>query len=806
MAKEKETHTTTLSLLPLKNVVLLPRSIIPVIVGRPASISAVEYALNHDKTIFVTAQKNPDVENPTPKDIYHTGTRATVLQIMRMPKGALKILVEGISRARIASSEQQDDFMLVQVEDIGTLKTETTTELLALWRHLQSLYNMYVQLNPKAPADLLAAAKTGEEMDYVADTLSVHLNISFHERQQLLEQPDLHERLLILCKFLQREIEILQMEEKIRGQVQSQVEKSQKEYYLTEQMKAIQKELGRDDYTREISQIRQKVKTLHLPPDVTEKVERELRRLEQMPPLSSEAVISRHYVDWIISLPWHKMSTDRIGLEAAERILNKNHAGLKGVKERIIEFLAAKKYSSTLQRSPIICLVGPPGVGKTSLAESIAKSLGREFVRISLGGIRDEAEIRGHRRTYIGALPGKIIQAMRKAKTINPVILLDEIDKLSMDIHGDPAAALLEVLDPEQNKSFVDHFLELEYDLSKVMFITTANHTEGIPHPLYDRMEVFSLSGYTEAEKLDIARNFLLPKNLKEYNLNKTKFRISNDILKVLINSYTKEAGVRQLERVITKLMRKAIQVLLKDKKKKSVTVTPKLIKEWLGNPKYKKTSLSDQEQRIGIATGLAWTEYGGDVLEVEASIVSGKGGLTLTGQLGEVMQESAQAALSYIRSRASELGLKSSFYSNKDIHVHVPEGATPKDGPSAGITMCVALVSALTRKPTKQALAMTGEITLRGRVLGVGGVKEKLLAAKQHNLTTVILPKENEDDVEEIQKEISDDLTYIFVENMDEVIAVAFEKSPFKRKPRKKIRRAPLKKSTRKRTATRRR
>ena len=580
MTKQKETHTTTLSLLPLKNVVLLPRSIIPVIVGRTASISSVEYALNHDKTIFVTAQKNPDVENPSLKDIYHTGTRATILQIMRMPKGPLKILVEGMSRAHITSSEQQDDFMLVNTEDIETLNIETTTELLALWRHLQSLYNLYVQLNPKAPADLLAAAKTGEEMDYIADTLSVHLNVSFHERQQLLEEPDLQERLLVLCKFLQREVEILQMEEKIRGQVQSQVEKSQKEYYLTEQMKAIQKELGRDDYTREISQIRQKVKTLHLPPEATEKIERELHRLEQMPPLSSEAVISRHYIDWVIALPWHKTSTDRISLEAAERILNKNHAGLKSVKERIIEFLAAKKYSPALQRSPIICLVGAPGVGKTSLAQSIAESLGREFVRISLGGIRDEAEIRGHRRTYIGALPGKIIQAMRKAETINPVILLDEIDKISSDIHGDPASALLEVLDPEQNKAFVDHFLELEYDLSKVMFITTANHTEGIPYPLYDRMDVITLSGYTEAEKLDIARHFLVPKNLKEYNLTKTKFKLSHDIITVLINSYTKEAGVRQLERVIAKLMRKAIQVLLKNKKKKSVTVTPKLIKE----------------------------------------------------------------------------------------------------------------------------------------------------------------------------------------------------------------------------------
>ena len=508
-----------------------------------------------------------------------------------------------------------------------------------------------------------------------------------------------------------------------------------------------------------------------------------------MPPLSSEAVVSRHYIDWVISLPWNKVSKDTISLEEAEKILNKNHAGLKKAKERIIEFLAAKKFSQSFERSPIICLIGPPGVGKTSLGHSIAESLGREFVRISLGGIKDEAEIRGHRRTYIGALPGKIIQAMKKAKTSNPVILLDEIDKMSSDFHGDPAAALLEVLDPEQNKSFVDHFLEIEYDLSKVMFIATANMTEGIPYPLFDRMERIMLSGYTEIEKAEIARSFLIPKNLKEYSLKPKQFKLPDDILKKVISEYTKEAGVRQLERIIAKMMRKTIQILLKDPAEKSVTVSQELLKEWLGHPQYKKTVLDIGADRIGLATGLAWTEVGGDILEIEVTVLPGKGGLTLTGQLGDVMQESAHAALSYIRSRAESLGLKEGFYASKDIHVHIPEGATPKDGPSAGITMCVALVSALTKNPARPDVAMTGEVTLRGRVLAVGGLKEKILAARQQGMKVVLVPDENRDDVEEIMKEIgtTDTLDVVFVKNMDEVLKLALANNPFHKPKNKK-------------------
>ena len=778
ITEEKGMH---LALLPLKNVVILPKSIIPIIVGRQSSIEAVEFALKNNQTLFITAQKNSKVETPTQDDIFEYGTRSTILQVMRMPNGSLKLLAEGICRSKIIKTDHSNSFLAVYCQDLPTTSMESTTELEALWRQLKMLYLDYAKLNDKIPADLMANVKTSAEMDHITDTIAVQIkNLSFDDRQALLETTDLKQRMFSLCTLLNKEIEILETEQRIRGRIQTQVEKSQKEYYLTEQIKAIQKELGRDDQTVEIAQIKAKVKTLGLSAEAQEKMEKELRRLEQMPPLSSEAVVSRNYVDWIISLPWQKMSKDAISLTQAEKILNKRHAGLLKAKERIIEFLAAKKFSKTMTRAPIICLVGPPGVGKTSLASSIAESLNREFVRISLGGIKDEAEIRGHRRTYIGALPGKIIQAMKKAKTINPVILLDEIDKMSRDLHGDPASALLEVLDPEQNKTFVDHFLDLEYDLSKVMFITTANTLDGIPYPLFDRMEIIALSGYTEAEKISIASEFLIPKNLAEYGLSKEQFQINNHILQIIISQYTKEAGVRQLERTLTKLMRKTIQSLLKDRSIKSLVITESLLKEWLGNPRYKKTSLTAQKDKIGIVTGLAWTELGGDVMEIEASILPGKGGLTLTGQLGDIMQESAHAALSYIRSRAAQLGLKESFYASKDIHIHIPEGATPKDGPSAGIGLCTALVSALTKNPVLSDLAMTGEITLQGRILAIGGLKEKLLAAKQHQIKKVIIPQENFDDVQEINREIDlKELTIVYVSTMDEVLAASFAKSP---------------------------
>lgn len=777
-----------LSLLPLKSVVILPKSIIPIIVGRPSSIQAVEYALKHNNTIFITSQKDGKTENPTLNDVFTHGTRSTILQVMRMPNGSLKILAEGVCRSKIVTPHFGQEFLSVYCEDLPTTGLEETTEVEAIWRQLKDLYGSYAKLNEKVPTDLALSAKDTSDMDYLADTIAVHVNtLTFDERQTILEATNLKDRMLKLCALLCKEIEILQTEQRIRGRIQTQVEKNQREYYLTEQMKAIQKELGREDQSVEVAGLKTKIRSLGLTQEAREKVDKELKRMEQMPPLSSEAVVSRHYIDWIMSLPWKKVSKDTISLIQAEKILHKNHAGLSKVKDRIIEFLAAKKFSKNLERSPIICLVGPPGVGKTSLAQSIADSLGREFVRISLGGVRDEAEIRGHRRTYIGALPGKIIQAMKKAKNMNPVILLDEIDKMSRDMHGDPASALLEVLDPEQNKSFIDHFLDLEYDLSKVMFIATANVMEGIPYPLFDRMEIISLSGYTEDEKSEIAQKFLIPKNLKEYGLTAQQFKLSKPLLMTLISHYTKEAGVRQLERIIAKLMRKSIQLLLNDAAT-SITMTEKRIKEWLGNPKFKKTSLNTTMQKIGLATGLAWTEVGGDVLEIETSGIPGKGNLTLTGQLGEVMQESAQAALSYIRARSAVLGLPASFYTSKDIHIHIPEGATPKDGPSAGIAICTALVSILTNNPTRNSLAMTGEITLQGRVLGVGGLKEKLLAAKQHDISTVLVPQENFDDIQDILKEIElGTLKLTYVNTMDEVLAAAFEESPFDKAKKKK-------------------
>ena len=781
---EKNENNTYLSLLPLKNVVILPKSIIPIIVGRPASLKAVEFALKNNKEIFITSQKVPTTENPTENDIFKMGTKATILQVMRMPNGSLKILAEGLCRAKIVKTEPAEGFKKIFYQELPTTNIENQIELEAIWRQLKNLYVSYTKLNDKAPVELIGSVKTVEDMDYITDTIAVQINLTFNARQDILETIDLQDRMLKVCGHLKKEIEILQTEQKIKGRIQTQVEKNQREYYLNEQMKAIQKELGRDDHLSEINTIRAKSKTLGLSQEAKEKLEKELQRLEQMPPLSSEAVVSRHYVDWLTTLPWKKESKDSIGITQAEKILDKEHFGLKKPKERIIEFLAAKKFSKSLKKSPIICLVGPPGVGKTSLAQSVSKSMGRNFVRISLGGIRDEAEIRGHRRTYIGALPGKIIQAMKKAKTVNPVILLDEIDKMSQDIHGDPSSALLEVLDPEQNNVFVDHFLDLGYDLSKVMFIATANMIDTIPYPLFDRMEIISLSGYTECEKVEIARKFLIPKNLSEHGLSATQFKLPKPMLYALVSDYTREAGVRQLERIIAKLMRKTIQFLLKNTKNKSVTINESKIKEWLGNQKFRKTSLNQSDKKLGLATGLAWTEIGGDVLEIEAAVLKGKGSVTLTGQLGDVMQESAQAALSYIRSRAPELGLSSTFNTTKDIHVHIPEGAIPKDGPSAGITMCVALVSALAKKPTLPSLAMTGEITLQGRVLSIGGLKEKLLAAKQHNVKKVILPHENYDDAQEILKETTlDNLELAFVKSMDEVLEEAFGKNAFKKK-----------------------
>ncbi len=786
-----------LPILPLKNLVALPKSIVPVIVGREFSIKAIDFAMDSNKQVFVTAQKSTDIENPKEDDFYHYGTRAVVLQVARMSNGTLKILIEGTVRAKIDEVVEGEGFMGAMVNDLIPEPIEDEADQKALWRNLYSLFKEFVDLNEKVSGDVLKLFKGPEDLDYLIDTIAVQMHLDFQVRQEVLELIDIRKRAMKVLKLLRSEVEILKAEKNIRKRVQSQVEKHQRDYYLTEQMRAIQRELGREDYQQEIAELRKKAKKCKLPKEAMEKVESELKRLEQMQPTSPESSVSRNYVDWIISLPWHKQTTDKVSIAQAEKILNASHASMKKPKERIIEFLAARKFAGdALKRSPIICLAGPPGVGKTSLAKSVADALGRKLVRISLGGMRDEAEVRGHRRTYIGAMPGKLIQAMKKAQVTNPVVVLDEIDKISADFRGDPASALLEALDPEQNYEFSDYFLEVGYDLSKVMFITTANVVDHIPYPLLDRMEVIHLSGYTDDEKLEIAKQFLLPKQRKEHGLKEDQVVIKDDLLKKVIEEYTKEAGVRQLEQLVAKLMRKSIQKLLKDKKLKKIEITQRLIDSWLKAAPFKRPDTSKKKKDIaGLATGLAWTEVGGDVLEIEVTVLNGKGGLTLTGQLGEVMQESAQAAMSYTRSRALDLGLKEDFYSDVDIHVHIPEGAIPKDGPSAGITMTTALVSALTKNPVRSDVAMTGEVTLRGRVLGVGGLKEKLLAATRFGKTTVIVPKENEKDIKEFQKELDDNLEIIYADNVDDVMRKALVKEPFKKKAAKK----PVKKKAKK-------
>lgn len=769
-----------LPVLPLKNLVALPKSIVPVVVGREISIHAVDAAMKGNKEIFVTAQTTVNVENPTPQDLFTHGTRALIVQVARMPNGTLKILVEGITRSRILEVKQTENFMAVTACDLVPFPLTDNPENMALWRNLFDLFKEYVHLGERIPADVLTLFRGLDDLDYLADTVTVQMHLEFNERQKLLETVDLKTRALRLCVFLQKEIEILKAEKNIRKRVQSQVEKHQKDYYLTEQMRAIQRELGREDWSNEINELRKKAKKLKLPTEAHEKVEAELRRLDSMQPTSPEAAVGRNYVDWLLAVPWHNQSQDSVSMEDAEKILNGSHAGMVKAKERIIEFLASKKFAGEhLKRAPIICLAGPPGVGKTSLGHSIAQALGRSLVRISLGGVRDEAEIRGHRRTYIGAMPGKIIQAMKKSQVINPLMLLDEIDKMAMDFRGDPASALLEVLDPEQNKAFNDHYLEVDYDLSKVMFITTANVIDNIPYPLLDRMEIIQLSGYTENEKLDIAKKFLLPKLLKEHNLTEKQLVISDDLMKKIIDEYTKEAGVRQLERVLAKLLRKEILLMLKNKKVKTVKLDEALVEQWLGASIFRRDERL-RDQGFGVATGLAWTEVGGDVLDVEVGLMKGKGGLTLTGQLGEVMQESTQAAMSYVRSQAKDFGLKENFYSDLDVHVHIPEGAIPKDGPSAGIVMAVALTSALTQIPVQPGVAMTGEITLRGRVLQIGGLKEKLLAALRYGMTKVLVPKSNAKDVKEFENELDPSLKIVFVEHMDEVLKEALVRTPY--------------------------
>ena len=765
----------TLPLLPLRDVVIFPDMVAPLFVGREKSIRALEEAMKTNKEIFLVAQKDAKTNDPTEKDIYDIGTIGTIVQMLRLPDGTVKVLVEGKNRACVKKYLPNKSYIMVEVENIPE-RDDIGVETEALIRTLVTAFENYVKLNKKIPSEVLVTVSSIEEPGRLSDTVSSHLSFKLEDKQEILETLNPAERLEKLYEKIRSEVEIMQIEKKIRGRVKKQMEKAQKEYYLTEQMRAIQKELGeKDDLKSEIQEFEDKLKKKKMTEEAEQKVKKEIKKLKQMSPMSAEATVVRNYVDWLLSIPWEGEKTeDRIDIDEASNILEEDHFGLEKPKERILEYLAVQALINKI-KGPILCFVGPPGVGKTSLAKSIARSMGRKFIRVSLGGVRDEAEIRGHRRTYIGALPGKIIQGVRKAGTNNPVFLLDEIDKLGMDFRGDPASALLEALDPEQNSNFNDHYLEVDYDLSNVMFITTANVLHTIPWALQDRMEIIRISGYTEDEKLEIAKKFLVLKQREAHGLKEENLKISDNTILDVIRHYTREAGVRTLEREIATLCRKAARDVVKRGPDHTVKLTPAVIKKenYLGIPKFKYGEIEEKDH-IGMSTGLAWTEVGGELLTIEVSIVPGKGNFTVTGKLGEVMQESTQAAMSYVRSRAEKLGLERGFHQKVDIHIHVPEGATPKDGPSAGIAIATAIVSALIRKPVKHDVAMTGEITLRGRVLPIGGLKEKILAAHRGKVKTVIIPHENEKDLKDIRESILKDIKIKIVEHMDEVLEAA--------------------------------
>ncbi len=766
--------TRTMPLLPLRDIIVFPYMVVPLFVGREKSISALEEAMAGDKELILAAQKKAKTNDPREEDIFPVGTVGHIIQMLRLPDGTVKVLVEGRSRAKVVAFEQSTPFFSVEVEDVAE-PDERSLELAALMRSVQGVFETYVKLNKRIPPELLMSVQTIEEPGRLADTIVAHVNLKIKDKQELLEQPSPQRRLERLYELMQAEIEILQVEKKIRTRVKKQMEKSQKEYYLNEQMQAIQKELGdRDEFKNELSELEQKIKSKRMSKEAKERCLKELKKLKMMSPMSAEATVVRNYIDWIVALPWEDKTEDRHDIGEAERILEAEHYGLKKVKERILEYLAVQSLVERL-KGPILCLVGPPGVGKTSLARSIANATGRRFVRQSLGGVRDEAEIRGHRRTYIGALPGKLIQSLKKVGSNNPVFLLDEIDKMSMDFRGDPAAALLEVLDPEQNHTFNDHYLDLDYDLSDVMFITTANNQHSLPLPLQDRLEIIELPGYTEWEKIAIARQYLIPKQSESNGGKDLAVSWSDEALTTIVHRYTKEAGVRALEREVATVCRKIAKDWLAAGKQADARyeVTPETLPRYLGVEKYRENR-REQADEIGLCNGLAVTIFGGDLLPTEVTVVPGKGKLTLTGKLGEVMQESAQAATSYLRSRSESFGLARDFQTKVDIHVHFPEGAIPKDGPSAGITMATAMASALMRVPVRQHIAMTGEVTLRGRVLAIGGLKEKILAAHRAGVTTVIIPEENRKDLKDIPEAVLEQLTIVPVKHMDEVLRVA--------------------------------
>ncbi|WP_315090042.1 endopeptidase La [Aggregatibacter segnis] len=776
MMRAKKSELQTIPVLPLRDVVVFPFMVMPLFVGRPRSISSLDDAMNNGKQLLLVSQKQAELEEPSIDDLYDVGTIANIIQLLKLPDGTVKVLVEGQQRAKIHQIEDSGEHFQAQVEPLNST-LGNKKELQVVHKAALDEFQNYVNLNKKVQPDILSALQQIENLEQVSDTLASHLPVSVAQKQTVLEMTNVVERFEYLLGLMQSEADLLQVEKRIRSRVKKQMEKSQRDYYLNEQIKAIQKELGEEENAiSEIEQLRQKIEEARMPLEAREKAEAELQKLKMMSPMSAEATVVRSYIDWMIQVPWHKRTKVKKDLAKAQETLDADHYGLERVKERILEYLAVQTRLNQL-KGPILCLVGPPGVGKTSLGQSIANATGRKYVRMALGGVRDEAEIRGHRKTYIGSLPGKLIQKMAKVGVKNPLFLLDEIDKMSSDMRGDPASALLEVLDPEQNAHFNDHYLEVDYDLSDVMFVATSNSMH-IPTPLLDRMEVIRLSGYTEDEKLNIATRHLINKQMERNGLKAGELTIDDSAIVDIIRYYTREAGVRNLEREISKICRKAVKTLLLDKKLKSIKVTAKNLHDYLGVKRF-EFGRADTQNRVGEVTGLAWTEVGGDLLTIETASVLGKGKLSYTGSLGDVMKESIQAAMTVVRARADKLGINPEFYEKRDIHIHVPDGATPKDGPSAGIAMCTALVSCLTGNPVKSEVAMTGEISLRGKVLPIGGLKEKLLAAHRGGIKTVIIPKDNVKDLEDIPENAKRDLNIHAVETIDEVLTIALENPP---------------------------